>query len=49
MNGVINIYKEKGYSSFHAVYVIRKLTGEKKVGHTGTLDPDVTGDRKSVV
>ena len=43
MNGVINIYKEKGYSSFHAVYVIRKLTGEKKVGHTGTLDPDVTG------
>ena len=43
MNGVINIYKEKGYTSFHAVYVIRKLTGEQKVGHTGTLDPDVTG------
>lgn len=43
MNGVINIYKEKGYSSFHVVYELRKLTGEQKVGHTGTLDPDVTG------
>ena len=43
MNGVINIYKEKGYTSFHVVYIIRKLTGEQKVGHTGTLDPDVTG------
>ncbi|MCF0228748.1 MAG: tRNA pseudouridine(55) synthase TruB [Parasporobacterium sp.] len=43
MNGVINIYKEKGCSSFHIVYVLRKLSGEQKVGHTGTLDPDVTG------
>ena len=43
INGVINIYKEKGYTSFHVVYAIRKITGEQKVGHTGTLDPDVTG------
>ena len=43
MNGVINIFKEKGYTSFHVVYWIRKITGEQKVGHTGTLDPDVTG------
>ena len=43
MNGVINIYKEAGYSSFHVVYEIRKLTGEQKVGHTGTLDPHVRG------
>lgn len=43
MNGVINIYKDKGYSSFHVVYALRKMTGEQKVGHTGTLDPDVSG------
>ena len=43
MNGVINIYKEKNCTSFHAVHVIRKITGEQKVGHTGTLDPDATG------
>ena len=43
MTGVINVYKEKGCSSFHIVYEIRKLTGEKKAGHTGTLDPDAEG------
>lgn len=43
MNGVINIYKEAGYSSFHVVYELRKLTKEQKVGHTGTLDPQVCG------
>ncbi len=42
-NGVINVYKEKGMTSFSAVYKIKKLTGEKKVGHTGTLDPDAFG------
>lgn len=42
-NGVINVYKEAGMTSFQVVYQIRKLTGEKKVGHTGTLDPDATG------
>lgn len=42
-NGVINVYKEAGMTSFQVVYQIRKLTGEKKIGHTGTLDPDATG------
>ncbi|MGI6072082.1 MAG: tRNA pseudouridine(55) synthase TruB [Lachnospiraceae bacterium] len=42
-SGVINIYKEKGYTSFRVVALIRKLTGERKVGHTGTLDPDAEG------
>ncbi len=42
-NGVINVYKEKGMTSFSVVYKIRKITGEKKVGHTGTLDPDAFG------
>lgn len=43
MQGVLNLYKEKGYTSFHAVAVLRKLTGENKIGHTGTLDPDASG------
>ena len=43
MNGVINIWKEQGYSSFHVIYVLRKITGEQKIGHTGTLDPEVSG------
>lgn len=42
-HGVINVYKEAGMTSFQVVYQIRKLTGEKKIGHTGTLDPDATG------
>ena len=41
--GVINIYKGKGYTSFHVVAVLKRLLGEKKIGHTGTLDPDATG------
>ena len=43
MNGVLNIYKEPGMSSFQVVYQIRKLTGEDKIGHTGTLDPGAKG------
>lgn len=43
MNGVILIHKEKDYTSFDVVAVVRKLTGQKKVGHTGTLDPNATG------
>jgi len=43
MNGIINIYKKAGMTSFDVVYKIRKLTGIKKVGHTGTLDPDAEG------
>lgn len=43
MNGVILIRKEKDFTSFDVVAVVRKLTGVKKVGHTGTLDPNATG------
>ena len=42
-NGVINVYKEAGMTSFQVVFLLRKITGEKKIGHTGTLDPDATG------
>lgn len=43
MNGVININKPLGITSFDVVYKIRKLSGTKKVGHTGTLDPYASG------
>lgn len=43
MDGVINIYKEKGYTSHDVVAVVRKTLNIKKVGHTGTLDPDAEG------
>ena len=45
--GVINIYKEKGYTSHDVVAIIRRMLREKfgkiKVGHTGTLDPQAEG------
>ena len=43
MNGVINLYKEKGITSFSAVAAVRKLSNTRKVGHTGTLDPEAEG------
>ena len=42
-SGFLVINKEKGCTSHDCVKQIRKLLNEKKVGHTGTLDPDVTG------
>ena len=42
-DGIIIIDKPEGVSSFSAVARIRRLFGEKKVGHTGTLDPLATG------
>jgi len=42
IDGVVNIYKEKGYTSHDVVAVVRKITG-CKTGHTGTLDPDAEG------
>ena len=42
IDGVLNIYKEKGFTSHDVVAVTRKLTG-CKTGHTGTLDPDAEG------
>ena len=43
MNGVIIINKPKGYTSHDIVNKIRKVLNIKKVGHTGTLDPNATG------
>lgn len=43
MVGLLLINKPKGITSFGAVARIKKLTGEKRIGHTGTLDPMATG------
>lgn len=43
INGIINIYKEKGYTSHDVVAVLRGICKQKKIGHTGTLDPDAEG------
>ena len=43
MDGILNIFKNKGMTSFDVVRVVRKVAKMKKVGHTGTLDPDATG------
>lgn len=42
-NGVINIYKERGYTSHDVVAKLRGILKQKKIGHTGTLDPDAEG------
>lgn len=43
INGIINIYKEKGYTSHDVVAKLRGIVSQKKIGHTGTLDPDAVG------
>lgn len=43
INGIINIYKEAGFTSHDVVAKIRGICKQKKIGHTGTLDPDATG------
>lgn len=43
MDGIINVYKEKGYTSHDVVAKLRGILHQKKIGHTGTLDPDATG------
>ena len=43
MNGIINVYKEKGYTSHDVVAKLRGILHMKKIGHTGTLDPDAEG------
>ena len=43
MNGVLLIDKPQEFTSFDVVAVIRRLSGQKKIGHTGTLDPNATG------
>ena len=41
--GILNVYKERGMTSHDVIYHMRKITGQKKIGHTGTLDPDAEG------
>ena len=43
MNGLVVIYKDKGYTSRDVVNIVSGVLGTKKVGHTGTLDPLATG------
>ena len=43
MRGLLPIWKEKGMTSHDVVFRLRKLLKMKKIGHTGTLDPDVDG------
>lgn len=42
-DGIINVYKEKGYTSHDVVAKMRGILKMKKIGHTGTLDPDAEG------
>lgn len=43
MNGVLIVDKPQQFTSFDVVAVVRKLSGQRKIGHTGTLDPNATG------
>ncbi len=43
MDGVVTVYKEKGYTSHDVIAILRGVLQTKKIGHTGTLDPDAEG------
>lgn len=43
IHGVLNVYKEKGFTSHDVVAKLRGIVKQKKIGHTGTLDPDAEG------
>jgi len=43
MNGILNICKPKGISSYQVVKEVRNILNISKVGHTGTLDPSASG------
>ncbi len=43
MEGILPLWKPRGMTSHDCVFKVRKLLKTKKVGHTGTLDPDVDG------
>ena len=42
-NGLLNIYKEKDFTSHDVVAKLRGILRQKKIGHTGTLDPNAEG------
>lgn len=43
LDGILIVYKEKGFTSHDVVAKLRGIAGQKKIGHTGTLDPDAEG------
>ncbi len=43
MNGILNVLKPAGMTSFDVVGFLRRVSGQKKIGHTGTLDPSAVG------
>lgn len=43
INGIMNIYKEAGFTSHDVVAKLRGIVKQRKIGHTGTLDPDAVG------
>lgn len=43
INGIVNICKESGFTSFDVIAKLRGILHQKKIGHTGTLDPEATG------
>ena len=43
IDGLINVYKEKDYTSFDVIAKLRGILKQKKIGHTGTLDPMAEG------
>lgn len=42
-NGILPVFKERGLTSHDVVFKLRKILNTKKIGHTGTLDPEVSG------
>ncbi len=43
INGILNVYKERGFTSHDVVAKLRGILKQKKIGHTGTLDPEAEG------
>lgn len=43
LNGILNVYKERGFTSNDVVARLRGILHQKKIGHAGTLDPEATG------
>ena len=43
MNGIINVYKPEGITSFDVIYKVRRILNTRRIGHTGTLDPMASG------
>lgn len=43
MNGILCVYKEAGYTSHDVINRLRRISNQRKIGHTGTLDPNAEG------